>query len=84
MLDLNWPRIEHVVLGAKDGPDKYLCFNPNFLGRLSSEEDRERSDSPGVPYNVKIAIVSDLADLNQEAAPTRRVLPSISSGLDME
>lgn len=67
MLDLNWPGIVQVVLEAKDGPDKYLCFHPNFLGRLSGEEDRERSDRPGVPYSVKIAIVSDLAELNREA-----------------
>jgi len=67
VLDLSWRRIEHVVLGAKDGPDQYLCFHPNFLGRLSSEEDHERSDRPGVPYSIDIAIVSDLADLDNQA-----------------
>ena len=67
LLDLNWPQISHVVLEAKDGPDKYLCFHPNLLGRLSREGEREASGKPGAPYSVTIAIVSDLAELNQQA-----------------
>ena len=67
ILDMNWPRFAHAVLESKDGPDKYLCFHPNLLGRLSREDERETSDKPGTPYGVTIAIISDLAELNQEA-----------------
>jgi hypothetical protein len=67
ILDLNWPQIVHVLLEAKDGPDKYLCFHPNLLGRLSREGEREASGKPGAPYSVTIAIVSDLAELSQQA-----------------
>jgi hypothetical protein len=67
ILDLNWPQIVHVVLESKDGPDKYLCFHPNLLGRLSREDERETSHKPGAPYSVTIKIISDLAELNQEA-----------------
>jgi hypothetical protein len=67
ILDTNWPQIVRVVLEAKDGPDKYLCFHPNLLGRLSREDERETSHKPGAPYSVTIKIISDLAELNQEA-----------------
>jgi hypothetical protein len=84
ILDLNWPQIVHVVLEAKDGPDKYLCFHPNLLGRLSREGEREASGKLAAPYSVTIAIVSDLAELISKPRPTRCALPSISSGLDTE
>jgi hypothetical protein len=67
ILDLNWPKIAHVVLEAKDGRDRYLCFHPNLLGWLSGEGEREASGKPGAPYSVMIAIVSDLVELNQQA-----------------
>jgi len=67
ILDLNWPRIADVVLESSADPDRYLFFHPNLLGRLSGEDERETSDKPGTPYNVATAIISDLAELNQEA-----------------
>jgi hypothetical protein len=67
ILDMNWPQIVRVVLESEDGPDKYLCFHPNLLGRLSREDERETSHNPGAPYSVTIKIISDLAELNQEA-----------------
>jgi hypothetical protein len=71
ILDLNWPQIEHVVLEAKNSCDKYLFFHPNLLGRLSREDERETSDKPGAPYSVTIKIISDLAELNQQAKTDR-------------
>jgi hypothetical protein len=38
-----------------------------LLGRLSREDERETSNKPGAPYRVTIAIISDLAELNQQA-----------------
>ena len=67
ILDLNWPQIAHVVLEAKEGRDRCLCFHPNLLGWLSREGEREASDKPGAPYSVTIAIVSDLAELYEQA-----------------
>jgi hypothetical protein len=67
ILDMNWRPIGQGVLEAKDGRDKYLFFHPNLLGRLSREDERETSDKPGAPYSVTIAIISDLAELNQQA-----------------
>jgi hypothetical protein len=67
ILDMNWPEIVRVVLESKDGRDKYLCFHPNLLGRLSREDERETSHKPGAPYSVTIKIISDLADLSHEA-----------------
>ena len=84
MLDLNWPRIEHVVLGAKDGPDKYLCFNPNFLGRLSSERTVRDPTARACRITSRLQSFPTSLISIRKPAPTRRVLPSISSGLDME
>ena len=67
ILDMNWPPIAHAVLEANDGRDKYLFFHPNLLGRLSREDERETSDKPGAPYRITIKIISDLAELNQQA-----------------
>jgi hypothetical protein len=67
IMDMNWAQIVRVVLESKDGPDKYLCFHPNLLGRLSREDERETSHKPGAPYSVTIKIISDLSELNQEA-----------------
>jgi hypothetical protein len=67
ILDINWPSIAPFVLEATDGPDKYLFFHPNLLGRLSREDERETSVKPGAPYSVTMAIVSDLADLDKQA-----------------
>jgi hypothetical protein len=67
ILDMNWRRIAHVVLEAKDGRDKYLFFHPNLLGRLSREDEHETSDKPGAPYSVTTAIISNLAELNKQA-----------------
>ena len=67
ILDMNWPRFAHAVLEPNGDRDKYLSFNPNLLGRLSREEERETSDRPGAPYRVTIEIISDLAELNQGA-----------------
>ena len=64
---MNWPPIAHAVLEANDGRDKYLFFHPNLLGRLSREDERETSDKPGAPYRITIKIISDLAELNQQA-----------------
>jgi hypothetical protein len=67
ILDMNWQRIVQGALEAKDGLDKYLFFHPNLLGQLSREDERETSNKPGAPYSVTIKIISDLAELNQEA-----------------
>jgi hypothetical protein len=67
ILDLNWPRIAHAVLESNGDPDKYLFFHPNLLGRLSSEGEPETSDKPGAPYRIEIAIILDLAELDQQA-----------------
>ena len=67
ILALNWHRIEEAVLGAKNDRDKFLFFHPNLLGRLSREDERETLDKPGAPYDVTIAIIYDLAELNEEA-----------------
>jgi hypothetical protein len=67
ILDMNWYRIMQGVLEAKDSRDRYLFFHPNLLGRLSREDERETSKKPGAPYSVTIAIISDLAELNQQA-----------------
>jgi hypothetical protein len=66
ILDLNWRSIEPVVLEAEAG-DKHLFFHPNLLGSLSRQEERETSTTPGAPYSITIAIVSDLADLGRQA-----------------
>lgn len=76
MLDLNWHRIEVAVIEAKDGRDKFLFFHPNLLGRLSREDERETADKPGAPYSVTIAIIYDLAELN-EAVKTDEALKSL-------
>ena len=67
ILDINWDRIATKGLEVIDGPDAYLFFHPNLLGRLSPEDERETSVKRGAPYSVTIAIVSDLAELNQQA-----------------
>lgn len=67
ILDLNWPRLVQAVLEPNGDRDKYLFFNPNLLGQLSREEERETSDRPGAPYSVTIAIISDLGELDQHA-----------------
>jgi hypothetical protein len=67
ILDMNWHSIVRVVLQATSGPDMSLIFHPSLLGRLSRESERETSDKPGAPYSVTIKIISDLAELNQEA-----------------
>ena len=67
ILDMNWPRLAQAVLEPNGDRDKYLFFNPNLLGRLSREEERETPDRPGAPYSVTIAIISDLGELDQRA-----------------
>jgi hypothetical protein len=67
ILDMDWRRIVDAVLEANGGPDKYLFFHPYLLGRLSQEDERETSGKPGAPYRVTIAIISDLAELDQQA-----------------
>jgi hypothetical protein len=67
ILDLNWSHIAPFVLEATDGPDKYLFFHPNLLGRLSREDERETSVKPGAPYSATIDIICDLAELDQHA-----------------
>jgi hypothetical protein len=67
ILDLNWPDIAPALLKAKDGPDRYLFFSPNLLGRLSREDERETSAKRGAPYRITIRIISDLAELDQQA-----------------
>jgi hypothetical protein len=67
ILDMKWDRIAHAVLEAPDGRDKYLFFHPNLLGRLSRAEERETPNKPGAPYNVVIEVISNLAELNQQA-----------------
>jgi len=67
ILDVNWRDIAPSVLEATDGPDKYLFFHPNLLGRLSREDERETSVKPGAPYSVTMAILSDLAELDKQA-----------------
>jgi hypothetical protein len=67
ILDLNWPRLVQAILEPNGDRDKYLFFNPNLLGRLSREDERERPDKPGAPYSVTIAIISDLGELDQHA-----------------
>jgi hypothetical protein len=76
ILDSNWPGIAPALLEAEDGPDKYLFFHPNLLGRLSREEERETSTTPGAPYSITITIVSDLTDLNR-LAPTKQARASL-------
>ena len=67
ILDLNWPRIAQAVLELNIDRDKYLFFHPNLLGRLSREDERETSEKRGAPYSVTTEIISDLAELNQQA-----------------
>lgn len=67
MLDMDWRRIAPHVLEAKGGPDEYLFFHPSLLGRLSREDERETSVKRGAPYSVIIAVISDLAELEQQA-----------------
>jgi hypothetical protein len=55
------------ALTLRISPCSFLFFHPNLLGRLSREEERETFDKPGAPYSVTIAIISDLAELNQQA-----------------
>jgi hypothetical protein len=67
ILDMHWGLFAQVVLERKDDRDKYVFFHPNLLGRLSRENQRETSDKPGAPYRLEIEIISDLAELNQQA-----------------
>ena len=64
---MNWDRVAPAVLEANVNCDKYLFFHPNLLGRLSREDERETSDKRGAPYSVTIKIISDLAELDQQA-----------------
>ena len=65
ILEMNWPHIAPGVLDPKDSSDTYLFFHPNLLGRLSREDERETADKQGAPYSVTVAIISDLAELDQ-------------------
>jgi hypothetical protein len=65
ILNLNWAAIAPAVLNSVEGSDRYLFFHPNLLGRLSPQDERETSVKPGAPYNVSIAIISELADLDK-------------------
>jgi hypothetical protein len=67
ILDLNWRRIAPALVKVSDGPDKYLFFHPSLLGRLSRKDERETSTTPGAPYSVTIAIVSDIGGLDRQA-----------------
>jgi hypothetical protein len=67
ILDLNWRRIAPALVKLSGGPDKFLFFHPNLLGRLSRKAERETSTTPGAPYSVTIDIVSDVTDLDRQA-----------------
>ena len=67
VLDMNWSRIAPVVLEAVDGADKYLFFHPSLLGKFSNHDERETPVKPGAPYSVTTEIISDLADLDEQA-----------------
>jgi hypothetical protein len=67
ILEMNWDGIAPNLLEVTEGPDAYLFFHPNLLGRLSPEDERETPVKRGAPYRVAIAIVSDLAELDQLA-----------------
>jgi hypothetical protein len=67
ILRLNWPNIRPVLLEASGGPDTYLYFQPELLGKLAPEDQREAIGKPGAPFKVSIAIVSDLEELDKLA-----------------
>ena len=75
ILALNWHRIEEAVLGAKNDRDKFLFFHPNLLEAIA-RSGVETLDKPGAPYDVTIAIIYDLAELN-EVAKTDEALASL-------
>lgn len=77
ILDPSWPRIAEIVLNAKArGSDKYLFFHPHMLGRVAPADEQETSHTPGAPYSVTIAIITDLAELGRQAktSPARDFL----------
>lgn len=67
ILDTIWFRGAPVLLEEREGADRYLFFHPDFLRRLSPEDEREISEKPGVPYSITYKIISDLADLDNQA-----------------
>jgi hypothetical protein len=67
ILDLNWSIIAHALLESNAVRDQFLFFHPNLLGRLSHAEEHETVEQPGAPYRIVIKIVSELAELSQEA-----------------
>ena len=76
ILDTNWRGIAPAILKAPAGPDKYLFFHPNLLGRLSREDERETPAKPGAPYSITVAIISDLTELDQQIR-TNQALASL-------
>jgi hypothetical protein len=71
ILDINWPRIAHALLEAREEADRYLFFHPQLLGRLSPEDERETPVKPDAPYAITIAIISDLTELDKQAKTDR-------------
>jgi hypothetical protein len=67
ILDPDWTRIADAIFGLNGDRDKFLFFYPNLLGRLSRESDHETPNQPGAPYRIVIEIISDLAELSQNA-----------------
>jgi hypothetical protein len=67
ILEMTWFLIGPPLLEATDRIDKHLFFHPNLLGTLSPEGERESPGKPGAPYSVTIKIISDIADLDQQA-----------------
>ena len=65
ILDTNWRRIAPPLLEQKDKVD-ITCFFIRLCWEDYLRKTSARSVKPGAPYSITIAILSDLADLDNE------------------